>query len=124
MSRPADPLRRMTVSTFLPTAILTGVAAGLGFDDVAVCEGVCPRLVREVWKRMERDGRTADAMRLRLGRQKPLSRQNAMPGLVTSRFAWSPDDWRAFVALYPGLGCGPTNTRPSTRFFHTCASSL
>ena len=55
----------MTAPTFLPTAILTGVAAGLSFDDVAVREGVCPRLVREVWKRMERDGRTADALRLR-----------------------------------------------------------
>ena len=55
----------MTASTFLPTAILTGVASGLGFDDVAVREGVCPRLVREVWKRMERDGRQSAALRLR-----------------------------------------------------------
>ena len=56
MSRLADPLRR---------AVHLGIARGLGYEDIAVREGVRPDTVRHVWAMLVGDYRGGSALAAR-----------------------------------------------------------
>ena len=61
----------------LALAVHDGIAAGVGFEDIAREQGVSPDTVREAWRTLRQYGRDKAALRLR---REACARSLALPG--------------------------------------------